>query len=304
MSKRWPWLILLVALVALLWATMPPRLSLQGEAPPALPVPDLVPGTEAREFKRRARSDLVVVAIHGFSASRQETAPLAALVAGHLDANLLEVRLTGHGHLLFPMEDVRAEHWLEDARQALARAAEIGDRVVVIGTSTGATLATLMLQLEGADAIDSVVMISPNFAPRDPQAAWATKPLGPQLARLLIGETRCFEPYNALQAEYWSTCYPTAAAIEMMRLVDAANRTLPASVTQRLLMFYSAADEVVSPQAALRAFENFDAPLKEVVEITKSGDPSNHVLVGDILSPQNTQDIANTIAKFIRRPIP
>jgi esterase/lipase len=266
----------------------------------------LIPGTEKRIrwFNQRDKSQYAVVYLHGFSATRQETAPLAEYVADALQANLFETRLRGHGREREGLVDVRAEDWLADAVEALTVASRLGDKVVVIGTSTGATLAAAMLGHPAMDAVDTIVMLSPNIAPRDPAAAWLTRPAGPLLARILAGETRSWQPHNEAQGRYWTTSYPMTAAIEMMRLVDLANRHLPASISQRLLMFYSKDDTVVSPTAARAAYEATDAPQKAVIEIRDPGDPSHHVLAGDVLSASKTRQVANNIVEFILRPAP
>lgn len=290
-----------------LWASTPARLDYDPEAPlPDLGQPVLIPGTEERIVRRAdgARSEWVVIALHGFSATRQETAPLAQTVASRLDAPLIEARLTGHGHAADPLLNVTAEHWLEDARRVLTAAAALGNKLVVIGTSTGATLAAAVLDQPFAGRIDTLVMISPNFEPRDPRSGWLTRPGGPLLARLLVGDTRCWEPRNELQARFWSTCYPMAATIEVMRLVDRANRVLPAAIPQRLLMFYSRDDAVVSPDAALAVFQGTDSPSKKAIEVKNSGDEAHHVLAGDILSPETTDAIATAIVEFTSRPVP
>jgi len=90
----------------------------------------------------------------------------------------------------------------------------------------------------------------------------------------------------------------------MMRLVDLANRKLPAAIPHRFLMFYSNHDAVVSPAAALAVFAATAAPLKAVIEITDPGDPSHHVLAGDVLSAARTRQIADDIVEFIQRPAP
>jgi esterase/lipase len=154
------------------------------------------------------------------------------------------------------------------------------------------------------NTVDAIVMLSPNFTPRDPNAAWLTRPAGPLLARMLAGKTRSWQAHNDEQARYWTTTYPTDSAVEMMRLVDLANRRLPGKVSQRLLMFYSADDSVVSPDAALTIFEQTDAPQKTAIEIRNPGDPSHHVLAGDVLSRQKTRAIAHDIVSFILRPAP
>ena len=266
----------------------------------------LVPGTEKRItwFDEQEQTPYSVLYLHGFSATRQETAPLAEIVATRLGANLYETRLTGHGREREALTGVRAEDWLQDAVEALAIAARLGERVIVIGTSTGATLAVAMLGHPSMEAVDTLIMISPNFAPRDTNALWLTRPAGPFIARMLVGDTRSWEPHNELQGRYWSTSYPTTSAIEMMRLVGLANRHLPTDINQRLLMFYSSRDAVIAPAAALSVFQQTGAPQKAAVEINDVGDPSYHVLAGDILSGPTTQRIADDIVEFILRPSP
>ena len=90
----------------------------------------------------------------------------------------------------------------------------------------------------------------------------------------------------------------------MMRLVGLANRQLPADIKQRLLVFYSSRDAVISPAAALALFQETGAPQKAAVEINDVGDPSHHVLAGDVLSGPTTQRIADDIVEFILRPSP
>lgn len=306
MNRRWA-LLCFALLVGGLWASAPARLAFDpGASVPVLPAPVLIPGTEERvqRFNRSGRTEWAVVALHGFSATRQETAPLADFVATELGANLFEARLSGHGHAEKPMDGVRAEHWLADAVRALDKGAELGDKLVVIGTSTGATLAAALLEQPIAERIDTLVMISPNFAPQGTGARWLTRPAGPLLGWLLEGPTRCFEPHNALQARFWSTCYPTSTLVEVMRLVDLVGGRLPDHIGQRLLVFYSRNDRVVSPDAIRDAYTAVQAPSKALIDVTDAGDPSQHVLAGDILSPGTTAAVAAQIVEFIRRPVP
>ncbi len=305
MNKPWIWLAVAL-LVAGLWASTPPRLEYDAEARlPVLPEPKLISGVEERITRfATGRTEWAVVALHGFSATRQETAPLAETVALRLGANLFEARLAGHGHAENPMSGIKAEHWLRDAADAMTRGAELGQKLIVIGTSTGATLAAAMLDQDVARQIDTLVMISPNFEPRSAAAKWLTRPAGPLIAQLTVGDTRCWEARNELQARYWTTCYPMAAAVEMMRLVNRANDIFPDEVSQRLLMFYSKDDKVVSAETSLAIIDAVVAPDKQIIEITSAGDPSDHVLAGDIMSPETTQDIANAIVEFIERPVP
>lgn len=305
MKKKW--ILLAAALLAAgLWAATPSRLEFDAQATlPDLPVASVIPGAEERVVRvSDDRTEWAVVALHGFSATRQETAPLAETVAQELGANLFEARLAGHGLTENALQGVKAEHWLRDAADALERGAELGDKLIVIGTSTGATLATAMLDQEVAQRIDTLVMISPNFKPQNKAAPWLTRPAGPLIAHLTVGDMRCWEAENELQALYWTTCYPTPTVVEVMRLVDRANRMLPAEISQRLLVFYSADDDVVSSQAAIEIIDATTSPAKEFIEIDTSGEASDHVLAGDIMAPGNTRSFADAIVEFIRRPVP
>lgn len=262
----------------------------------------LIPNTEKRVLWRDpgVRTEFAVVYLHGFSATRQETAPLAEQIANALQANLFETRLSGHGHVEMPLHAVHAEDWLEDAAEALAVGARLGNKVVLIGTSTGGTLALAMSDHATAKSVSHIVLISPNIEPRNRNAKWATRPGGFLIARIVEGDTRTWTPRNESQARYWSTSYPTNAAIEMMRLVSLTQSRLPLKIRQNLLVLLSPDDKVVSPAATRAAFGRIEAPHKQLVEVTGSLDPSNHVLAGDILAPDTTAEVAATIIEFIK----
>ncbi|MDX1517935.1 MAG: alpha/beta fold hydrolase [Woeseiaceae bacterium] len=314
--KAWWAAALVGALAVCVWWLTPPRL-VGVTAMPVIPVDidgwlaeseravsaefELIPGTEKRVRWRQpgVRTRYSVVYLHGFSATRQEISPTAERVADRLDANLFETRLTGHGHGRLPMHEVRAEDWLADGVEALHIGASIGDEVIVIGTSTGSTLALALADHELMQHVSALVLISPNIAPADPKALWLTRPGGSLLARLMAGDTRSWTAHNAEQERYWSTSYPSDAVVEVMRLVDRAVRLADEPLSQPVLMMLSPQDSVISPQRAREAFEALDAPHKELIEVPESGDPSNHILAGRILSPDTTDAVVDDIVRFI-----
>jgi esterase/lipase len=264
----------------------------------------LIPDTAKRirwyQEKRNSKTRYSIVYLHGFSATRQEIAPVGTMVADAIGANLFETRLAGHGHLQHPLEDVRAEDWLDDAVEALTIGAMIGERVIVMGTSTGATLALAMVGHPSFEAVSTIVLLSPNFAVQDTKAEFLTWPGGPQLAYLVAGQTRSWTAQNKLQARYWSTTYPMAAAIEVMRLVKYVRGRLPLQLEQSVLTIYSPADTVVDIDWIVRGFEQLDSPRKELVEMAGSEDQSNHVLAGDIMAPENNEPISALITGFVQ----
>jgi len=263
----------------------------------------IIPDTEKRirwyQGRRDNKTRYSIVYLHGFSATRQEIAPVGALVADALKANLFETRLTGHGHLQHPLENMEAEDWLADAAEALTIGAMIGEKVIVMGTSTGATLALAMAGHPSFEAVKTIVLFSPNFAPRDTNAEYLTWPGGPQLAYLVAGQTRSWTAQNELQGRYWSTTYPMAAVIEMMRLVKYVRAKLPLHLEQSVLTIYSPADTVVDVDWIVRGFEQLDSPKKQLIALPGSEDQSNHVLAGDIMAPENNTLIAGYITDFV-----
>ncbi|MBU3740625.1 MAG: hypothetical protein FGM55_16965, partial [Rhodoferax sp.] len=88
------------------------------------------------------RTPWAVVYLHGFSASRLETAPLADIVGRGLGANVYYTRLTGHGLPAQAMAQARPQDWLADGVEALRIGRALGERVLVISCSTGSTVAT------------------------------------------------------------------------------------------------------------------------------------------------------------------
>jgi len=264
----------------------------------------LIPGTEKRIVWRdpgqQSGTRYSIVYLHGFSATRQEIAPVAELLAEALDANLFETRLRGHGQARNPLTNVRAEDWLADAAEALAIGASLGDRVIVMGTSTGATLALAMAGHETFSSVAALLLVSPNFAPADGRADFLTWPGGPWLAERLVGKTRTWKPWNELQGRYWSTSYPTAATVEMMRLVKYVRARLPLRMDVPVLTFYSPSDTVIDVKAVRSSLEQLHVPRSVTVEVFESGDPSNHVLAGDILSPSNNLLVVERSIRFLR----
>jgi len=267
----------------------------------------LIPGTEKRltwHAEEDASTEWSVVALHGFSASRQETAPLAELVAKNLGANLYETRFASHGLKENGLADVKAEEWLDDVADALTVGNMIGEKIVVVAVSNGAALALAMLDHPTMQSADALVLLSPNFGPADPKAMWATYPGGPLLLRLVAGSTRSWDAYNEQQETYWTTSYPTRTIVEVIRVVDRAIRKIRTVAAPRIQLIYSPDDKVVSIPALQSAYAALKSPHKEVVEVSEYGTPHAHIIAGDIISPQNTIPLSAKITDFILRQVP
>lgn len=273
-----------------------------------------VPGLREGDAKRivwaspeaPAATPLAVVYLHGFSADPHELDPVPQRLADSLGANLFVTRLAGHGlETGDGLGDVTAEDWLHDAEEALAVGERLGGKIILVGTSTGGTLAVwAAARARRRDMIAAVVLVSPNFGLRDRSADVLLWPWGGLLARVAVGPERCWAPLNAEQRRHWTTCYPTRALLPLMALVDMVKGLDPTRVTAPVLVLVSAHDQVVDPGETRLIVPRFGAVVKELVEITGDEEPSHHVLAGDILSPATTDAVTGLMLDFVRRQLP
>jgi len=287
---------------ALLLPELPPLAALTAHlADSEARQPDIWPGAEKTVIwagSKQRSTPLALVYLHGFSACRQETAPLCEQVAEALGANLFYTRLQGHGCPAVSLLDCHPEHWYADALEALAVGRRLGERVVLVGCSTGATLATWLAMRPEAEALQSLVLLSPNYGLRHPLAELLTTPLGTPLLRLVVGREYRFEPVNADHARYWSNRYPAIALQRMMSMVKAVRSSPLALIRTPTLCLYNPHDRLVNARRIEPTVARFGAARRLCRQITPD-DPERHVPAGDILSPSSTATVAREIVDFI-----
>lgn len=242
---------------------------------------------------------VAIVSIHGFSATRHETAPLGNRVAAQLGGNLFYTRLTGHGRSDDALAEASVQSWLNDTMEAVAIGEAIGDEVVLIASSTGGSLLTwLAANDQLGDKVSALVFLSPNFGPANNMAEMLLWPWGEQIARLVEGPYREWTPLNEQHAFYWTHRYPVGALLPMMGAVKLARDADLSQVHQPLLILHSAEDIVVNPEKTAYYFEQFGSSPKERI-VVKTDHPWGHVLAGDILSPSTTEPLAQTIVDWL-----
>jgi pimeloyl-ACP methyl ester carboxylesterase len=250
--------------------------------------------------KTRGRTPLAIVYVHGFSASKGEIRPLPDLVAANLGANLFYTRLTGHGQDGPALATASTNDWVNDMAEALAIGQAIGERVIVIATSTGGALTTwAAAQPELAERFEAMVLISPNYKVRGTGANLLTGPWGGQLARLFLGPDNGFEPANPLQAHLWTNIYPTRAILPMAAMVEMARRVSVESIRKPTLFLFSDADKVVDASVTRRVVSRWGGPT-ETVLVEDADDPNEHVIIGDAYSPSTTERLARVVTDWLR----
>lgn len=143
------------------------------------------------------RQPRAVVYLHGFTASQAEGAPAHRVIAEACSAHLFLNRLDGHGsESPDAMAGITPERWRANADEALDVGLRLGERVVLVATSMGASLA-LDLAARRPEAVEALVGWSPGIRVHDPEQLRA--------AVLLQGPVTPPGERSPFQRRYWSS---------------------------------------------------------------------------------------------------
>lgn len=236
----------------------------------------------------KKKTPYAIVYLHGFSASKMEGAPTHLNVAKKFGCNLYLARLSQHGiDTTEELMNMTADNLWETAKQAYAIGKQLGDKVILMGTSTGGTLA-LQLAATYPD-VAGLILYSPNIAVNDPNAWLLNNPWGLQIARMVKGTNYNIIPSDSVYAKYWNTKYRLEALVSLEELLE--NKMTKAtfqSIKQPVLTLYYYKDEqhqdpVVKVSAIKAMFDQLGTTkeLKRAVAMPNTG---NHVLGSPILS--------------------
>jgi pimeloyl-ACP methyl ester carboxylesterase len=229
------------------------------------------PDNEARIVwadSSRKKTPYAIVYLHGFSASQGEGDPVHRYIAGKYGCNLYLPRIAEHGlDTVDAMVHLTADEFWTSAQEALAIGRQLGDKVILMGTSTGGTLA-LQLAYTYPDQVAALVLLSPNIAINDPNAWLLNDPWGLQIAHLVTGSDYIIskEDYGPQWRQYWYPKYRTEAVVALEELVETTMKKENfAKVTQPVGLFYYYKDPIhqdstVKVSAELSMFDELGTP--------------------------------------------
>lgn len=265
---------------------------------------DITPNVAKQIIWARApqqKTPLSLIYIHGFSASAEEIRPVPDRLATALGANLFYTRLRGHGRGSAAMDEATIADWMDDMGEALAIGRRLGEKTIVISSSTGGTIsAVAALDPMLSAHIKGFIFVSPNFGINNPFAGLLTWPLAQHWVPLILGDTRQSTPRNALNARYWTTTYPTTALLPMATLVKAVVNADFSTAQAPALFYFSTDDQVVDPANTINIASRWgDTATSITVTMGADDDEFSHVIAGDIVSPGQTEAATITMLDWI-----
>lgn len=250
----------------------------------------------------KQRTPYAVVYLHGFSASQAEGDPTHRRFAKAFGCNLYLSRLADHGiDTTEALLNFTADRAWESAKEALAIGKKLGDKIILLSTSTGGTLA-LMLAAEYPDDVFALISLSPNIAINDGAAFLLNDPWGLQIARVVMGGKYRVTDANEEHAKYWNKKYRLESLTQLEELLESSMRKeLFEKVKQpSLTLYYYKNEEEQDPQVKVSAMikmnEQLGTPgdLKLAIAIPNAG---AHVL-GSSMTSKDLESVYNEIQKF------
>lgn len=266
------------------------------------------PGNEAgivwADDSIRNKTVYSIVYLHGFSASHEEGNPVHRSVAKTYGCNLYLSRLAEHGiDTSEQLLNLTPERYWQSACEALAIGKKLGEKVILMGTSTGATQAIQLAATFPGD-VAGLILYSPNVAINDPNAWLLNNPWGLQIARLVkSGKYHDPEDQRPVYSKYWNKPYRLEAIVALQEMLETT--MLPETfkkVKQPVLMLYYYKDEdhqdkVVRVSAMKKMFDELATPsnVKRAISLPNTGD---HVIASPIKS-KDVESVETETKKFL-----
>ena len=263
------------------------------------------PDNEARILwindSTKQKTEYAVVYLHGFSASQEEGDPVHTDFAKKFGCNLFLSRLEDHGiDTTEPLLNYTADRSWNSAKEAYAIGKQLGNKVILMGTSTGGTLA-LKLAAEYPE-VAGLILLSPNIAINDPNAWLLNNHWGLQIANLVKGKYNRASDTTEIYAKYWDYKYRMEATVQLEELLETTMKeSVFEKVKQPTLVLYYYKDEehqdpVVKVSAIKKMFSQLgtSAEMKKMVAIPNAGD---HV-IGSYIKSKDVKSVEEECEKF------
>jgi esterase/lipase len=255
----------------------------------------------------KTQTEYAIVYLHGFSASQMEGDPVHQNIAKQFHCNLYLARLAEHGiDTTEDLMNLTAEKYWESAKMAYAIGKQIGKKVILMGTSTGGTLA---LQLAATyPEIAGLILYSPNIEVFNPSAPLLDNPWGLQIGRAVLKSNYVDIKYkDSAYPKYWNSHYRIEAVVNLQNLLEATmtEATFKKIHQPTLALYYykdeARQDNVVKVSAIQKMMQQIATPANLKMEMAMPN-TGNHVIASPIVS-NDIVSVEKATAKFMKKVI-
>jgi esterase/lipase len=268
---------------------------------------DLKEGAEAKIIWNSEsgveKTDYSVVYLHGFRASHPEGDPVHRKIADSFGYNLYLSRLEEHGiHTQYPLLHLTEKKLVRSARFAFEMGRRIGHKVILMGTSTGGSLALwLASQNEFKEKISSLILYSPLIRFYGIKEKLLTNSLSRKLLHIMPGKKHLIKTKGTTFAEdrIWNKEYAMQGALALGAFVEHNMQdNLFSNVTSPVFIGYyyknkREHDQVVSVPAIREMTKKLGTRTK-FVHSTNFPEAKNHVICSSLLSKAVSNVIQGT----------
>lgn len=168
----------------------------------------------------KGKTEFCLLYLHGFSASPFEGNPVHVNFGQRFGMNVYAPRLAEHGLITDDaLLNMTPDNLWESAKNALVVAKALGEKVIIMGTSTGGTLA-LSLAEKFPDMVEGLFLFSPNVRIYDKSSVLLAKPWGLQIARAVLGGDYRILEEDPETDPYWYNKYRVESLIYLQQLIE------------------------------------------------------------------------------------
>lgn len=229
----------------------------------------------------KSKTKYSIVYLPGFTASQMEGDPVHRHIAAKYGMNLYLARLSDYGLASdSALVNLTPDRLWESSKKALAIGQVIGDKVILMSTSTGSTLA-LKLAAIFPEKVEALINYSPNVKINNRFAPLMNNHWGLSILNLVnkTGYVDNSARSDSLVTQYWTIIYKTEALMQLQELLET---TMVESVFNKvkcssLTMAYYKDEEHQDPTAKVSAMRwmhaslGTDARYKKFIEMPTVG---------------------------------
>jgi pimeloyl-ACP methyl ester carboxylesterase len=250
----------------------------------------------------KQKTEYAVVYLHGFSASQMEGDPVHRRFAKDFGCNLYLSRIADHGvDTTESLQLFTADRAWNSAKEALAIGNAIGEKVILVSTSTGGTLA-LKLAAEYPDRVYSLINLSPNIAINNPAAFLLNNPWGLQIARMVMGGKYRLTGANAEKSKYWNGKYRLESVVQLEELVESSmtNETFSRVKQPSLTLYYYKNEKEQDPEVKVSAMIEMNKALAtpDSLKVEKSIPTAGAHVIGGSLASKDIESVYREMKQF------